>query len=90
MDMLTTLCRAGITRPDRRNGLGLGKLLAYVNMKLSLMFCDLAVGATIPVYLEVLGLNIGTQPSPRCLRCMWSFALILSSSLARRRPLAPW
>ena len=41
--------------------LSTSKLLAYVNMKASLIFCDLAVGVAIPVYLEVLSLDIGTS-----------------------------
>lgn len=41
--------------------LSAAEVLAYVNMKCSLMFCDLAVGVAIPVYLEAMGLNIGMQ-----------------------------
>ena len=36
------------------------QVLAYVNMKCSLMFSDLAVGVAIPVYLEAMGLDIGS------------------------------
>ena len=64
-------------RPRARNGeherLSTLRLLAYVNMKASLIFCDLAVGVAIPVYLEVLSLDIGTAKctllaAPRCAR----------------------
>ena len=44
--------------------LSAAEVLAYVNMKCSLMFCDLAVGVAIPVYLEAMGLNIGMLRTP--------------------------
>ena len=40
------------------------QVLAYVNMKCSLMFSDLAVGVAIPVYLEAMGLDIGSLLEP--------------------------
>jgi hypothetical protein len=42
-------------------------LLAYTQMKASLIFGDLAVGAVVPVYLEVFGLNIGSLAIVRAL-----------------------
>ena len=36
-------------------------LLGYVNLKGSLIFADLAVGVAIPVYTEMMGLNIGAH-----------------------------
>lgn len=35
-------------------------LLGYVNMKATIIFCDLAVGVVVPVYLEVYDMNIGS------------------------------
>lgn len=62
--------------------LSFATLLAYVNLKMSLMYSDLAVGVAIPIYTEVMRLNIGAlravPPAPRadtpgirhcCCRC---------------------
>jgi hypothetical protein len=56
MDLLVRLCDdfgLGGGRAERGDeGLRASKLYAYVNMKASLVFSDLAVGAAIPVYTE--------------------------------------
>ena len=39
-------------------------LLGYVNLKGSLIFSDLAVGVAIPIYTEVMNLNIGMSSEP--------------------------
>ena len=61
----------GDDRRRRRGGGGwsltLAALLAYTQMKASLIYGDLAVGAVVPVYLEVFGLNIGSLAIVRAL-----------------------
>ena len=51
----------------RQENLSLHQILAYVNMKCSLIYGDLAVGVAIPVYQEAYGLDIGTC----AVRCMF-------------------
>lgn len=43
---------------------GMMMLASYCSLKISLLFSDLAVGAAIPLYIEVLGMNLGAPGSP--------------------------
>jgi hypothetical protein len=78
MDLLLTSWAEDRPPPRRRRRIGgqlrevkeepkkisTAQLLAYVNMKCTLMFSDLAVGVAIPVYLEVMRVDIGAgRPS---------------------------
>jgi hypothetical protein len=72
---------------EEKEEVGTTTLLAYVNMKGALIFCDLAVGVTIPVYTEVMRLNIGTR-APRAffLRQLARAATFAATFAARLRP----
>ena len=73
MDLILTAAWAWMQRTGRRGkqklseSLTTATLLAYVNMKASLIFGDLAVGAAVPLYTEVLGMNIGSLAVIRAL-----------------------
>ena len=60
MDLVGRFLRLSPPRASSRQGrVSLATILAYVNMKTSLIYCDLAVGVAVPMYTEVLGMNIG-------------------------------